>query len=88
MNLNAMEAKKKMSEWRRKIPTKRQLTKTFDQFVQKKSVEMLYTPSEQKRIAEMSEMITKATCEFENDEDWDRILCVVDAISNLNNRAV
>ncbi|DAZ98903.1 TPA: hypothetical protein N0F65_001342 [Lagenidium giganteum] len=82
----SMEAK--MAEWRRRVPSKRALTAQFDKFVQQKSVEVLYSPHEQERIRQMTEMITKATDEFETGEDWDRIIKVVDALSSISNRAV
>ncbi|CAH0522598.1 unnamed protein product [Peronospora belbahrii] len=49
---------------------------------------MMYTPTEVERIKQMTGMITQATSDFESDEDWDRIIRVVDALSNINNRAV
>ncbi|KAF4324330.1 hypothetical protein BBO99_00003234 [Phytophthora kernoviae] len=78
----------KMQAWRKRMPTKRQLTSTINQLVQQKSVAVLYTPTEQERIKQMTEMITQATSDYETDEDWDRILRVVDALSNVVNRAV
>ncbi|CCI46030.1 unnamed protein product [Albugo candida] len=81
-----MEAK--VSKWKRKLPSKRQITSTLDQFLQEKSVAILYTPAEQKRIREMTEMIMKATCEYETQEDWERILSVVDAMSSISSHAV
>ncbi|KAG7395959.1 gamma adaptin ear containing, arf binding protein [Phytophthora boehmeriae] len=78
----------KMQAWRKRMPTKRQLTSTINQLVQQKSVAVLYTPTEQERIKQMTEMITQATSDYEADEDWDRILRVVDALSNVVNRSV
>lgn len=77
-----------MAEWRKRMPSKRQLTAQFDKFVQQKSVEVLYSPHEQERIRQMTAKIKKATCEFECDEDWERIIQVVDALGNISNRAV
>lgn len=84
--MDSMEAK--VSKWKRKLPSKRQITSTLDQFLQEKSVAILYTPAEQKRIREMTEMIMKATCEYETQEDWERILSVVDAMSSISSHAV
>ncbi|RLN72058.1 hypothetical protein BBJ28_00019922 [Nothophytophthora sp. Chile5] len=78
----------KMQAWRKRMPTKRQLTSTLGQLVQQKSVAVLYTPTEQERIKQMTEMIAQATSDYEADEDWDRILRVVDALSSVSNRAV
>uniref|UniRef100_M4BWH7 VHS domain-containing protein n=1 Tax=Hyaloperonospora arabidopsidis (strain Emoy2) TaxID=559515 RepID=M4BWH7_HYAAE len=77
-----------MQSWRKKMPSTRQLTSTINQLVQQKSVAVLYTPTEVERIQEMTDMIAQATSDFEADEDWDRILRVVDALSNIRNRAV
>ena len=77
-----------MQSWRKKMPSKRQLTSTIHQLVQQKSVAVLYTPTEVERIQAMTDMMAQATSEFEADEDWDRILRVVDALSNIRNRAV
>ncbi|RLN59603.1 hypothetical protein BBJ28_00013503 [Nothophytophthora sp. Chile5] len=77
-----------MQAWRKRMPTKRQLTSTLGQLVQQKSVAVLYTPTEQERIKQMTEMIAQATSDYEADEDWDRILRVVDALSSVSNRAV
>uniref|UniRef100_A0AAV1U9I5 VHS domain-containing protein n=1 Tax=Peronospora matthiolae TaxID=2874970 RepID=A0AAV1U9I5_9STRA len=77
-----------MQSWRKKMPSTRQLTSTINQLVQQKSVAVLYTPTEVERIQEMTSMIAQATSDFEADEDWDRILRVVDALSNIRNRAV
>ncbi|CAH0488549.1 unnamed protein product [Peronospora farinosa] len=73
---------------RKKIPSKRQVTLTINQLVQQKTVAVSYTPMEIERITQLTTMITQATNEFETDEDWDRILRVVDALSNVVNRAV
>ncbi|POM76914.1 Hypothetical protein PHPALM_5797, partial [Phytophthora palmivora] len=70
------------------MPWTRQLTSTINQLVQQKSVAVLYTPTEVERIKQMTEMIAQATSDYEADEDWDRILRVVDALSNISNRAV
>ncbi|KAG1687005.1 hypothetical protein DVH05_005745 [Phytophthora capsici] len=78
----------KMQAWRKKMPSKRALTSTINQLVQQKSVAVLYTPTEVERIKKMTDMITEATSDYEADEDWDRILRVVDALSNVSNRAV
>ncbi|KAL3657910.1 hypothetical protein V7S43_017109 [Phytophthora oleae] len=78
----------KMQAWRKKMPSKRALTSTINQLVQQKSVSVLYTPTEVERIKKMTDMITEATSDYEADEDWDRILRVVDALSNVSNRAV
>ncbi|POM67349.1 STAM like protein Hse1, partial [Phytophthora palmivora] len=78
----------KMQAWRKKMPSTRQLTSTINQLVQQKSVAVLYTPTEVERIKQMTEMIAQATSDYEADEDWDRILRVVDALSNISNRAV
>ncbi|KAG7377859.1 gamma adaptin ear containing, arf binding protein [Phytophthora pseudosyringae] len=82
----AMDAK--MQAWRRKMPSKRALTSTISQLVQQKSVAVLYTPTEVERIKQMTDMIAQATSDYEADEDWDRILRVVDALSSVSNRAV
>ncbi|KAG3196225.1 hypothetical protein PC128_g7826 [Phytophthora cactorum] len=74
--------------WRKKMPSKRALTSTINQLVQQKSVAVLYTPTEVERIKQMTDMIAQATSDYEADEDWDRILRVVDALSNVSNRAV
>ncbi|KAF4037417.1 VHS domain-containing protein [Phytophthora infestans] len=74
--------------WRKKMPSKRALTSTINQLVQQKSVAVLYTPTEVERIKQMTDMIAEATSDYEADEDWDRILRVVDALSNVSNRAV
>lgn len=84
--MDAMEAK--MLEWRKKVPSKRQLTSTFGKIVQQKSVAVLYTPSEQDRIKKMTDLIAKATSDYERGEHWDRIMAVVDALTNTSNRAV
>lgn len=78
----------KMQAWRKRMPTKRQLTSTINHLVQQKSVAAMYTPTEQERIKALAEMIKQATSDYEADEDWDRILKVVDALSNVVNRAV
>ncbi|KAK1928603.1 TOM1-like protein 9 [Phytophthora citrophthora] len=78
----------KMQAWRKKMPSKRALTSTINQLVQQKSVAVLYTPTEVERIKKMTDMIMEATSDYEADEDWDRILRVVDALSNVSNRAV
>ncbi|KAI9914848.1 hypothetical protein PsorP6_007559 [Peronosclerospora sorghi] len=77
-----------MRSLQKKMPSTRQLTSTISHFVQQKSVAVLYTPTEVERIKQMTEMISQATSEFEEDEDWDRILRVVDAFSSISNRAV
>ncbi|CAI5717941.1 unnamed protein product [Hyaloperonospora brassicae] len=77
-----------VQSWRKKMPSKRQLTSTIHQLVQQKAVAVLYTPTEVERIQAMTDMMAQATSEFEADEDWDRILRVVDALSNIRNRAV
>ncbi|KAF1326660.1 Tom1 protein 2, partial [Globisporangium splendens] len=84
--MDAMEAK--MLEWRKKMPSKRQLTTSIGKIVQQKSVAVLYTPSEQDRIKKMTDLIAKATSEYERGEHWDRIMAVVDALTNTSNRAV
>uniref|UniRef100_K3X4R2 VHS domain-containing protein n=1 Tax=Globisporangium ultimum (strain ATCC 200006 / CBS 805.95 / DAOM BR144) TaxID=431595 RepID=K3X4R2_GLOUD len=84
--MDAMEAK--MLEWRKKMPSKRQLTSSIGKIVQQKSVAVLYTPSEQDRIKKMTDLIAKATSEYERGEHWDRIMAVVDALANTSNRAV
>lgn len=84
--MDAMEAK--MLEWRKKVPSKRQLTASLGKLVQQKSVAVLYTPNEQERIRSLSELITRATSDYERGEHWDRILAVVDALTNTSNRAV
>ncbi|CAI5746644.1 unnamed protein product [Peronospora destructor] len=73
---------------RKKLPSKRQLTSTINQLLQQKTVAVSYTAMEIERITQMTSMMTQATSEFEADEDWDRILRVVDALSNVVNRAV
>ncbi|KAE8884431.1 hypothetical protein PF005_g16455 [Phytophthora fragariae] len=78
----------KMQAWRKKMPSKRQLASTLNHLVQQKAVAALYTPTEVERIKQMTDMIAQATSDFEADEDWDRILRVVDALSNVSNRAV
>jgi hypothetical protein len=78
----------KMQAWRKKMPSKRQLTSTLNQLVQQKAVAVLYTPTEVERIKQMTDMIAEATSDFEPDEDWDRILKVVDALSSVRSRAV
>ncbi|KAF1795830.1 VHS subgroup [Phytophthora cactorum] len=62
------------------MPSKRALTSTINQLVQQKSVAVLYTPTEVERIKQMTDMIAQATSDYEADEDWDRILRVVDAL--------
>ncbi|TYZ58738.1 hypothetical protein PybrP1_010559 [[Pythium] brassicae (nom. inval.)] len=84
--MDAMEAK--MLEWRKKVPSKRQLTASLGKLVQQKSVAVLYTPSEQERIRSLSELVARATSDYERGEHWDRILAVVDALTNTSNRAV
>ncbi|KAJ0401627.1 hypothetical protein P43SY_006006 [Pythium insidiosum] len=84
--MDAMESK--MSEWRRRMPSKRALQTQLGQFVQQKSVAVLYTQSEQERIKSLNELIAKATCEFEKEEHWDRIMKVVDVMSNTSNKNV
>lgn len=78
----------KMQAWRKKMPSKRQLASTLNHLVQQKAVAALYTPTEVERIKQMTDMIEQATSDFEADEDWDRILRVVDALSNVSNHAV
>ncbi|CEG42300.1 hypothetical protein, variant 1 [Plasmopara halstedii] len=77
-----------MEALRKKMPSKRALTSTINQIVQQKAVAVLYTPTEVERIKQMTDMIAQATNEFEPDEDWNSILRVVDALSNVSNRAV
>ncbi|TDH67705.1 hypothetical protein CCR75_009203 [Bremia lactucae] len=77
-----------MQAWRKKMPSKRAIASTLNQLVQQKSVAVLYTPTEVERIKQMTDMIREATSEFKVEEDWDRILKVVDALSNVSNRAV
>lgn len=84
--MDAMEAK--MLEWRKKVPSKRQLSASLGKLVQQKSVAVLYTPSEQERIRSVAELVARATSEYERGEHWDRIMAVVDALSNTSNRAV
>jgi hypothetical protein len=84
--MDAVEAK--MLALRKKMPSKRAVASSLGQFVQQKSVAVLYTPTEVERIKGMTDMIALATSEFENDEDWDRIIKVVDALSSVRNRAV
>ncbi|KAH7479966.1 TOM1-like protein 7 [Phytophthora ramorum] len=79
---------KMMQAWRKKMPSKRQLTSTLNQLVQQKSVAVLYTPTEVERITQMTDMMAQATSDYEADEDWDRILRVTDALSSVSNRAV
>lgn len=81
-----MEAK--VLELRKKMPSKRAVAASLGQFVQQKSVAVLYTPSEQERIKDMTDAIALATSDFETDEQWDRILRVVDALAAARNRAV
>ncbi|TMW64423.1 hypothetical protein Poli38472_013045 [Pythium oligandrum] len=84
--MDSMETK--MAEWRRRMPSKRALTSQLGQFVQQKSVAVLYTQSEQARIKNITDLISKATCEFEKEEHWDRIMKVVDVLSNTANKNV
>lgn len=84
--MDAMESK--MAEWKKRMPSKRQLTSAVGQFVQQKSVAVLYTPQEQDRIKRMTDLIAKATSAYDSDEDWERILKVVDALSNASNKHV
>ncbi|KAG6613725.1 uncharacterized protein IUM83_18561 [Phytophthora cinnamomi] len=78
----------KMQAWRKKMPSTRQLASSLNHLVQQKAVAALYTPTEVERIKQMTDMIAQATSDFEADEDWDRILRVVDALSNVSSRAV
>jgi hypothetical protein len=84
--MDAMETK--MAEWRRRMPSKRALTSQLGQFVQQKSVQVLYTQSEQDRIKSVTDLIAVATSEFDKTEHYDRIMKVVDTISNTSNKHV
>ena len=84
--MDAMESK--MAEWRRHMPSKRALTSQLGQFVQQKSVAVLYTQSEQDRIKHATDLIAQATSEFDKEEHWDRIMKVVDVLGNTSNKSV